>query len=165
MRTSIRKNGYCLAPFGIPTARFDLPAESVAYLADTPQTALYETSFRREARSCSWDRLQKRSLVAFETRAGLKLVVLRGHEEQYPVLQSERYESTQAFALECRLAGFHGILYASAQHPSHACVCLFEAGMALTTRVATVPLIKPGTDQLHWAVVDAARGSEVPIAK
>ena len=165
MRTSFRRNGYCLAPFGIPSARFDLPTEPVAYLADTQQTALYETSFRREARSCSWERLQKRSLVEFETRAGLKLAVLRGIEEQYPVLQSERYESTQAFAQECRLAGLHGILYASAQHPMHACVCLFEAGLALTKRVATTPLIKPGTDQLHWAVLGAARGSEVPIAK
>ena len=114
----------------------------MAYLADSAETALYETSFRREAGNCAWQRLVDRSLVAFETRAGLRLVVLRGFEERFPVLQSERYESTRSFALASRSAGHHGILYASAQHASHSCICLFEAGLALMKKVHSLPLVK-----------------------
>ncbi|MFZ3119927.1 MAG: RES family NAD+ phosphorylase [Variovorax sp.] len=164
-RSSVRRNGFNMPPFGTPTARFDLHHEPVAYLADSAETALYETSFRREAGNCAWQRLVDRSLVAFETRAGLRLVVLRGFEERFPVLQSERYESTRSFAHASRSAGHHGILYASAQHASHSCICLFEAGLALMKKVHSLPLVKPNTEQLLGAVVHAARGSQVPIVR
>ncbi len=106
---SVRVNGFLLAPPDGLTGRFDLADESIAYLGDSPETALYESLFRREVRSCHWDRLQQRVLTCFETLYRLRLVDLRGLEERYPVLQSLRYESTQSFALDCRRQDLDGI--------------------------------------------------------
>lgn len=164
-RDSVRMRGYLLAPPGGLAGRFDLADEPTAYLGDTPETALYESLFRREARSCHWDRLVQRDISSFLTIKRLRLVDLRGLEERYPVLQSLRYESTQDFALDCRSQEIDGIVYASAQHPQHSCLCLFKAGIDKTKRLSSTPLVKPGTDQLHSAVVGAARGSQVPIVR
>nr|WP_315244392.1 RES family NAD+ phosphorylase [uncultured Albidiferax sp.] len=160
---SVRINAYVLAPVGCLAGRFDLADEVTAYLADTPETALYESVFRREVRSCHWDRLQQRSLVSFETRASLRLADLRGLPERYPVLHSMRYEISQQLAQDCRRQGLHGILYASAQHPLHSCICLFKAGIELTKKQAVIPLVDSASGALHKAVVNAARGSQVPI--
>lgn len=162
---SVRKNGFVLAPSGGLVGRFDLVNEPTAYLGDSPETALYESLFRREVRSCHWDRLQQRVLTRFETQHALRLVDLRGLEERYPVLQSLRYEATQGFAQDCRQQELNGILYASAQHPYHGCVCLFQSGIEKAKRIFSIPLVKSGTEQLHDAVVLAARGSEVPIIR
>lgn len=70
---------------------------------------------------------------------------------------------TREFALDCRDRGLDGILYASAQHANHGCVCLFESGIRKLKRTAATPLVKSGTQQLHRAVVRAAQGSRVPI--
>lgn len=160
---SVRINGFVLAPPGGLAGRFDLASEPTAYLGDSEETALYESLFRREARSCHWDRLRQRALARFETLHRLRLVDLRGLEERYPVLQSLRYESTQSFALDCRRQALDGILYASAQHPHHGCVCLFKSGIEKTKRTSSIALVKPGTEQLHKAAVTAAWGSQVPI--
>lgn len=162
---SVRLKGYVLAPTGGLTNRFDLADEPTAYLADTPETAMYESVFRRELRSCHWDRLLERSLVTFETRASLHLADLRGLEERYPVLQSMRYETSQKFAQECRQQGLHGILYASAQHPRHSCVCLFLAGIGQTKKLAAFALVEPATGNLLKSAANAARGSQVPIVR
>lgn len=162
---SVRVRGFILAPAGTLSGRFDLKDEANAYLADSELTALYESLFRREARSCAFDRLKARALVSFRTTRRLRLVDLRGLEERFPVLQSLRYESTQAFAAECRRLDAHGVLYASAQHPYHGCACLFREGMARMTRMEIMPLVQPGTDRLHRSVVLAARGSQVPIVQ
>lgn len=50
-RDSVRIKGYVLAPNGCLSGRFDLADEATAYLADSPETALYESLFRREVRS------------------------------------------------------------------------------------------------------------------
>lgn len=160
---SVRTRGFVLAPRGTMSGRFDLEDESTAYLADGELTALYESLFRREARSCHFDRLKERTLVSFRTAAGLRLVDLRGLEERFPVLQSLRYESTQAFAADCRREGAHGVLYASAQHPYHGCVCLFEEGIARMARTGNTPLVQTGTGRLHRSVMLAVHGSQVPI--
>lgn len=76
-----------------------------------------------------------------------------------------RYETSQAFAAACRQQGLHGVLYASAQHPSHSCVCLFGAGIDRTKKVAAIDLVQAGTGLLHTAVVSAARGSQVHILR
>jgi RES domain len=162
---SVRTKGYVLAPPGGLAGRFDLVDEPTAYLADSPETALYESLFRREVRSCYWDRLEQRVLVSFAAQSYLRLADLRGLEERYPVLQSMRYETSQAFAKDCRQQDLHGILYASAQHPYHGCVCLFNAGIARTKKLAAVALVQADTDVLHNAVVAAARGSQVPIIR
>ena len=116
-------------------------------------------------RRCHWDRLQQRVLSSFAPLHRLRLVDLRGLEERYPVLQSLRYDATQSFVLDCRQQDLHCILYASAQHPYHSCVCLFKAGIEKTKHISSTPLVKPDTEQLHKAVMAAARGSQVPIVR
>jgi hypothetical protein len=162
-KDSVRHKGYVLAPPGGLAGRFDLADEATAYLGDSPETALYESLFRREVRSCHFSRIEQRALLSFETRLPLRLVDLRGLEAHYPVLQSMRYETSQAFAAACRQQRLHGVLYASAQHPSHSCVCLFGSGIDRTRKLEAVALVQPGTGLLHRAVVVAARGSQVPI--
>jgi hypothetical protein len=164
-KDSLRHKGYAMAPPGGLAGRFDLADEATAYLADSPETALYESLFRREVRSCHFSRIEQRALLTFETQAPLRLVDLRGLEAHYPVLQSMRYEASQAFAAACRQQGLHGVLYASAQHSSHSCICLFGAGIDRTKKMAAVDLVQAGTDLLHKAVVLAARGSQVPILR
>jgi len=102
------------------------------------------------------------ALLTFEAQASLRLVDLRGLEAHYPVLQSMRYEASHAFAAACRQQGLHGVQYASAQHASHSCVCLFVAGQDRTRKVSAVRLTQAGTGLLHQAVVTAARRSQVP---
>lgn len=160
---SVRLNGYVLAPPGGMAGRFDLVDEPTAYLADSSETALYESLFRREVRSCHIARIEQRVLVSFETRLPVRLVDLRGLEERYPVLQSMRYDTSQAFAQACAGQALHGVLYASAQHPSHSCICLFQSGIERTRKVEVIALVQSGTMLLHKAVVVAARGSQVPI--
>lgn len=162
---SVRLKGYVLAPTGGLTGRFDLAGEPNAYLADSPETALYESIFRREVRNCHWDRLLERSLLMFETRTSLRLADLRGLEERYPVLQSMRYETSQKFAQDCRQQDLHGILYASAQHPRHSCVCLFLAGIEQTKKLSAFALVESGTGNLLRSVANAARGSQMPIVR
>jgi len=41
-----------LAPLSGLVGRFDLADEATAYVADSLETALYESLFRREVRSC-----------------------------------------------------------------------------------------------------------------
>ncbi|WP_395668247.1 RES family NAD+ phosphorylase [Rhodoferax sp.] len=163
LENSVRHKGYVLAPPGGLAGRFDLADEATAYLADSPETALYESLFRREVRSCHVSRIAQRALLSFETTSPLRLADLRGLEAHYPVLQSMRYETSHAFAAACRQQGLHGVLYASAQHPSHSCVGLFGTGIDRTKRAAAVDLVQAGTGLLHKAVVLAARGSQVPI--
>ena len=160
---SVRVRGFLMGPAGTLSGRFDLEDEATAYLSDSELTALYESLFRREARSCHLDRLKERTLTSFRTTSRLRLVDLRGLEERFPVLQSLRYESTQAFAADCRRSNAHGVLYASAQHPFHGCVCLFKEGIARMAKTTSAPLVQAGTERLHRSVVLAARGSQVPI--
>ena len=164
-RGSVRLKGYVLAPTGGLTGRFDLADEPTAYLADSPETALYESIFRREVRSCHWDRLLERTMVTFEARASVHLADLRGLEERYPVLQSLRYEVSQKFAQDCRQQDLQGILYASAQHPHHRCVRLFKSGIEQTKKLTSFALVEPGTGHLLKSAVNAARGSQVPIIR
>ncbi|MFY3382956.1 hypothetical protein, partial [Paracidovorax sp. MALMAid1276] len=54
-------------------------------------------------------------------------------------------------------------MYASAQHPYHSCICLFERGVASMTKVSSTPLVQPGSDRLHLSVLRSALGSQVAI--
>lgn len=162
-KTSVRINGLLLAPTGLQTGRFCLPSEATAYLADSEHTALYESIFRRDVHSRSLGELARKSLVTFTTKGRLRLVDLRALAEPYPVLQAQRIAITQAFAQECRAKQLDGIVYASAQHPQHACIALFASGMAQVKKVAFLPLVKRGTRQLLTCVTDAARRSGVPL--
>lgn len=161
---SVKINRMILPPAGIKAGRFCLSDGITAYLADSPETALYEAVFRRELRAfVALSDLRIKTLGSFITRQALRLVDLRGLEEQYPVLQSQRIEHTQALSQQFFHEGYDGILYASAQHPQHACVCLFQSGCKKIRCIEAWPLVKPDTDLLHRAVVDAAKRSGIEI--
>ncbi len=162
-RDSVRMGGFIMPPAGTLGGRFDLADEPTAYLADSELTALYESLFRRDARTCTLSQLRDRTLMSFRTSPGLRLVDVRGLAEPFPVLQSLRYATTQGFAAQSREAGAHGVLYASSQHPYHGCVCLFPEGVARMSKVSSAPLVKPGTDRLHRSVIDAANGAQIVI--
>lgn len=153
-----------LPPAGVRAGRFCLQAGVTAYLADSAETALYEAVFRRELKiHVALEQLRLRALVRMESKKPLRLVDIRGFEEHYPFLQSQRIQHTQAFAESCAAEGYEGILYASAQHPHHACLCLFESGARKLAPVEALPLVKPGADILLQVVVQAARRSAVEI--
>ncbi|MBF5005331.1 RES family NAD+ phosphorylase [Diaphorobacter caeni] len=161
---SVKINRMILPPAGIKAGRFCLATGVTAYLADSIETALYEAVFRRELKTfVALEDLRLKALGTFTSKKPLRLVDLRGFEEQYPVLQSQRIQHTQSFAEECFGECYDGILYASAQHPHHECVCLFETGAKKLGFVQAWPLVKPGTDILHRAVVEAARRSGMEI--
>lgn len=160
---SVKANGLLLPPAGVLSGRFCLADRVTAYLADSAATALFESLFRRDAVSRSLADLRKRALLQFSTMQPLRLVDLRPLAEPYPVLQSLRIAQTQALARDCVKAGHQGLVYVSAQHPQHACVCLFPDGIAALKRTQQWPLVKPGTRQLLHAVVDAARRSGVSL--
>lgn len=88
--TSVQMNGVSMPPVGLMHGRYCLPDEPVAYLADSPDTALYESLLRRETVSRSLSELRRRCLVEFVTTGTLRLADLRGLAEPYPVLQSLR---------------------------------------------------------------------------
>lgn len=161
---SVKINRMILPPAGIKAGRFCLADGITAYLADSPETALYEAVFRRELRTCvALSDLRMKTLGTFKSKQALRLVDLRGLEEHYPVLQSQRIEHTQALSQELFEGGYDGIVYASAQHPHHACLCLFQLGCKKIRFVETWPLVKADTDLLHGAVVDAAKRSGIDI--
>jgi hypothetical protein len=162
-RESVRVNGMLLAPAGSLSGRFCLPGQVTAYLADSAHTALFESQFRRDTVSRNLSDLAKRALVQFIIHKPLRLVDLRPLAEPYPLLQSMRIAQTQGLAQEIFEIQHHGLVYASAQHPQHACVCLFPDGMTRLKRTQSWPLVKPGTRQLLRVVVDAARRSGVPL--
>lgn len=160
---AVKTNGLLLPPAGLLSGRFCLTDQVTAYLADSADTALFEAQFRRDTKSRSLGELRRRALLQFTTVQSLRLVDLRALAEPYPLLLSLRIEQTQALARECFRAGHQGLIYASAQHMQHACICLFPDGIAALKRQQQWPLVKPGTRQLLHAVVDAARRSGVPL--
>ena len=131
---SVRLQGLLLPPAGVLAGRFCLPDQVSAYLADSADTALFESLFRRDVVSMTLAELRKRALVQVTTTRSLRLVDLRPLAEPYPLLQSLRIAQTQALGHECFKAGHHGLIYASAQHPHHACVCVLPAGIAALKR-------------------------------
>lgn len=165
MPGSIRTNGFILPPADILAARFDVAGASVAYLADSDLTALYETLFRRDAQNCTWDRLEVRALTEFRSTKPLRLVDLRGMEEKYPFLVSERLHETQALASRWHQDGLDGVLYASAQHPQHECTALFPGGIGKVKRVSVMPLIHPLYSTVLKSVQVASTHSKVPVIK
>lgn len=162
-RGTVKTNGLLLAPAGTLSGRFCLPDQVTAYLADSVDTALFESRFRRDTKIRCLEEFQKRALARFVTTSSLRLLDLRHLAESYPLLQSLRYEQTQALAFESFNAGHQGVIYASAQQAEHACICLFPSGILALKRQQQQPLVKPGTRRLLHVVLDAARRSGVPL--
>lgn len=162
-RGTVKTNGLLLAPAGTLSGRFCLPDQVTAYLADSVDTALFESRFRRDTKIRCLEEFQKRALARFVTTSSLRLLDLRHLAESYPLLQSLRYEQTQALAFESFNAGHQGVIYASAQQAEHACICLFPSRILALKRQQQQPLVKPGTRRLLHVVLDAARRSGVPL--
>ena len=160
---SVRMNGLSLPPVGLMQGRFCLSSEPVAYLADSPQTALYESLLRRETVSRTLSELRRRCLVEFVTSGPLRLADVRGLAEPYPVLQSLRVSQTQELAAECRAMALDGVVYASAQHPQHACLALFTSGIVRLSKRSSRRLVKPGTNRLLQVLQTALWSSGVPL--
>ncbi|HQC97711.1 MAG TPA: RES family NAD+ phosphorylase [Aquabacterium sp.] len=151
-----------LPPIGSMSGRFDLAGVPCAYLAEAPDTALYEALFRRESTGVSVSLLQLRELLAVQTSAQLVLGDLRPHATAWPVLQSLRFSKTQALAAALHRAGFHGIIYRSAQHFAQDCFVLFDPGSAATKLLWRTALANPQGAVNKW-VADTARRSLVPL--
>jgi RES domain len=160
---SVRMNGLSLPPLGLMQGRFCLSSESVAYLADSPETALYESLLRRETVSRTLSELRRRCLVEFVTSGPLHLADARSLAEPYPVLQSLRVSQTQELAAECRAMELDGVVYASAQHPQHTCLALFSSGIIQLSKRSSKRLIKPGTNRLLQVLQIALWRSGVPL--
>lgn len=151
-----------LAPVGSLSGRFDLAGVPCAYLAEEPDTALFEAIFRRESTGVSVAALQLRELLAVQTRVEVVLGDLRPHAAAWPVLQSLRFSETQALAEEAYQAGLGGFIYRSAQHFSQDCVVLFDPDRAATKELWRVALANRQGLVNRW-VADATRRSRVPL--
>ena len=160
---SVHLNGLSMPPVGLMYGRFCLPNEAVAYLADSPETALYESLLRRETTSRSLTELRRRSLIEFATTGPLRLADLRSLAEPYPVLQSLRVAQTQELAADCRDMALNGVAYLSAQHPSHTCIALFQSGIAKLIKRNSQRLVKVGTNRLLQVLQMALWCSQVPL--
>jgi hypothetical protein len=161
--TSVQINGLAMPPVGMMFGRYCLPDEPVAYLADSPETALYESLLRRETVSRTLSELRRRCLIEFVTTGTLRLADLSGLAEPYPVLQSLRVAQTQELSADCRAMGLDGMVYASAQHPHHKCIALFQSGIKQMNKRNSQRLIKPGTDRLLSVLQTALWRSGVPL--
>jgi hypothetical protein len=160
---SVLLNGLSLPPVGLRHGRFCLADGPVAYLADSAETALYESLLRRETVSRSLADFTPRCLVEFASRVTLRLADLRELAEPYPVLQSMRVAHTQAFAADCHSRGLDGVLYASAQHPHHACTALFSTGIHTLVKRNARRLVKQGSSRLLMEAHAALWRSGVPL--
>lgn len=161
--TSLQINGLFMPPVGLMHGRFCLPNEPVAYLADSEETALYESLLRRETVSRSLSELRRKCLVEVVTTDALRLADLLGLAEPYPLLQSLRVAQTQELAASCRAIGLDGVFYASAQHPQHNCLAVFQSGIARLRKRRVQQLVKPGSSRLLQVMHSALWRSGVPL--
>lgn len=152
-----------LPPTGLMLGRFDLLAEPVGYFAETAETAIHETLTRREATGLPLKSIADRAILCIQTKANLRLMDLRPHTTQWPVLQALRYSETQKLADTVRQAGFNGVIYHSAQQYDRDCYAVFGDALSKMKLVYRHPLIEPGTGNLHKALVKAVTGSVVPV--
>ena len=56
-----------------------------------------------------------------------------------------------------------GIVYASAQHPHHTCIALFQTGIKQLSKRASQRLIKPSANRLLQVLQTALWRSGVPL--
>lgn len=161
-RRSPRCGPLNMAPPGLMSGRFDLPSVPCAYFGSAPETALYESLFRREAKLLSMNDLRLRELIAVEVRHKARLADFRPHSCNWPVLQSLRFSETQELAADVFAAGFGGVIYSSAQHSGQDCVVLFDPKAAAIAARAKTSLVGIG-GTLNRFVVLAAKRSKVPL--
>ena len=152
-----------MAPPGTLSGRFDLAREVTGYFAASTTTAVLESIARREARAVSMALLSTRLELVVYTTSTLLLLDLRPYATDWPVLQSLRLSETQELAADAFTAGFHGIIYSSAQHHGQDCYALFGGAMTGLKLIQKLPLVDPLTGRLLRAAHDALHHAKVPL--
>ena len=152
-----------LPPSNLLSGRFDIAGQPVAYFAERPETAVYEAICRREATGVSFALMAKRSLLSVQTTAKITVLDLRPHALSWPVLQSLRFDQTQALAAEALAAGLSGIVYRSAQQYGMDCFALWGQALRALDRMSLESLVESRSGNLHAAVATALNGSQLPL--
>lgn len=160
---SVRRGRVLLPPSNLLNGRFDVVGVPVAYFAEAPETAIYESLCRREATGVSVSTASLRTLLCLQTALPFHLLDLRPHAASWPVLQSLRIRHTQELAAEAFAQGYSGLVYCSAQQLGMNCFALFGERLASLRTVWSQRLIEPGTTNLHTSLASALRGSQVPL--
>jgi hypothetical protein len=161
-KSTVLKGPLKLAPPGRLAGRFDLSDTPCAYLAEAPETALYEAVFRREASLVSLSSLANQELVAVQTCRAISVADLRPHAGTWPVLQSLRLSETQELASELQAAGFDGAMYRSAQQYGYDCIALFGPSASLFKGIR-VQALADSAGRLNKHLAQAALHSRVPL--
>lgn len=159
---TIRRGPLKLAPLGMAAGRFDVTAAPSAYLAESPETSLYESVFRREATGVSLARLAQQELVTVQITQEVELGDLRPHASSWPVLQSLRYSETRELAEAAFAAGYQGLLYRSAQQAGQDCIVWFDPPAGAVKLLSATSLVSESGALSRWAF-DAARRSRVAL--
>lgn len=162
IQTTDKRGALNLAPAGVMSGRFDLVAHATAYLAESPDTALYEAVFRREATMVSLTLLAQRELLSIQVQREFQLGDLRPHTSAWPVLQSLRHPETQELAREAHEAHYGGLIYRSAQQFGQDCIVLFDPGATDTKLLWRSRLVNSHGAVNRW-VADAVRGSRITL--
>lgn len=151
-----------MAPPGVMNGRFSLASTLTCYVAETPETAVYESLVRRETVSLSISTAAARQLLCLRATRTIQLLDLRPHASSWPVLQSLRFSSTQQIAAEALAKGFAGVAYRSAQHYGQDCFVVFGSFIKRLELVWCEPLLMPdGT--MHKALFAAIRGGQITV--
>lgn len=159
---TIRRGPLKLAPLGMGVGRFDLTATPCAYLAESPETSLYESVFRREATGVSLTRLAQQELLTVQITQEIDVGDLRPHAPSWPVLQSLRYSETRELAEAAFAAGYRGLFYRSAQQFGQDCIVWFDPPAGAVKVLSRTTLVNESGALSRWAF-DAARRSRVPL--
>lgn len=159
---SVRVGALRLAPAADTSSRFAIGTEPVAYFAESPETALYESLVRREAVLLSMKMVSARALLCLRTTRSLQLLDLRPHAPSWPVLQSLRFEATQGIAKDALATGFDGIVYRSAQQYGQDCLVVFGLAADAFKLAWRKPLVRPD-GALHQALATAIRGGQIMV--
>lgn len=147
---------------GSRLGRFDLLTQATAYFALRPDTACFEAVCRRESLAMSLAQAATRELLAFSVQAPMTLLDLRGEAEGWPVLQSLRFDHTQAIADWAYGEGLDGILYCSAQQPGGLCCALFGKSLQWLEVQSRAGLINT-KNCLHPDFAEAIKRSCIPV--
>jgi hypothetical protein len=152
-----------LAPANDLSSRFAVGTASVAYFAESPETAVYESLVRREAVSLSLKIISARALLCLRTTRSLRLLDLRPHTPSWPVLQSLRFEATQGIAKDALAADFDGIVYRSAQQYGQDCLVVLGSAADAFKLAWRKPLVR-ADGAFHHALVAAIHGGQIMVA-
>jgi hypothetical protein len=151
-----------MAPVGDMSGRFALANNICCYFAESPETAIYESLVRREALALSISNAARRQLLCLQTTGPMHLLDLRQHASTWPVLQSLRFNVTQAIAADALAQGFEGIAYRSAQHYGQDCWVIFGSSLRTFKLVWRKALVL-ADGSMHQALATAVRGGQIML--